>query len=46
MILTAGEQEYPDKFKQKKVYARGTFEDAEIVERGKNHSMALWKCNE
>ena len=26
--------------------SEGLFEDAEIVERVKNHPMALWKCKE
>ena len=44
MVLTAGEQKYLDKFEQKKYMPELLFEDAEIVERVKNHSMALWKC--
>ena len=46
MVLTAAEQEYLDKFEQKKYMPELLFDDAEIVERVKNHPMALWKCKE
>ena len=46
MALTANEQEYLDKFEQKKYMPELLFEDADIVERVKNHPMALWKCKE
>ena len=46
MVLTANEQEYLDKFEQKKYMPELLFDDAEIVKRVKNHPMALWKCKE
>lgn len=46
MILTPNEREYLEKFEQKKFMPELLFEDAEIVERVKNHPMALWKCKE
>lgn len=46
MVLTANEQEYLDKFEQKKYMPELLFDDVEIVERVKNHPMALWKCKE
>ncbi len=46
MVLTAKEQEYLDRFEQKKYMPELLFDDAEIVERVKNHPMALWKCKE
>lgn len=46
MILTAGEQEYLDKFEQKKYMPELLFEDVDIIERVKNHPMAVWKCKE
>ncbi len=46
MVLTVSEQEYLDKFEQKKYMPELLFENAGIVERVKNHPMALWKCKE
>lgn len=39
-------KEYLDRFEEKKYMPELLFEDAEIVERVKNHPMALWKCKE
>lgn len=46
MVLTTKEKEYFDRFEEKKYMPELLFEDAEIVERVKNHPMALWKCKE
>ena len=46
MVLTTKEKEYIDRFEEKKYMPELLFEDAEIVERVKNHPMALWKCKE
>lgn len=46
MVLTTKEKEYLDRFEEKKYIPELLFEDAEIVERVKNHPMALWKCKE
>ena len=46
MFSTANEQEYLDKFDQKKYMPELLFDDVEMVERVKNHPMALWKCKE
>ena len=46
MVLTTKEKEYLDRFEEKKYMPELLFEDAEIVERVKNHPMALWKCKE
>ena len=39
-------KEYFDRFEEKKYMPELLFEDVEIVERVKNHPMALWKCKE
>ncbi len=46
MILSEEEQEYLDKFEQKKYMPELLFDTAEIIERVKNHPMALWRCKE
>ncbi len=46
MVLTTKEKEYLDRFEAKKYMPELLFEDAEMVERVKNHPMALWKCKE
>ena len=46
MVLNTKEKEYIDRFEEKKYMPELLFEDAEIVERVKNHPMALWKCKE
>lgn len=46
MILSTDEQEYLDRFEQKKYMPKLLFDNAEIIERVKNHPMALWKCKE
>jgi hypothetical protein len=46
LVLTAKEQGYLDKFEQKKYMPELLFDDADIIERVKNHPMALWKCKE
>lgn len=45
MVLTPGEKEYIDRFKQGEYVPGLLFEDEEIVNRIKNHPMALWKVN-
>lgn len=44
MMLQDGEKEYMDRFISKEYRPELLFEDYEIVERIKNHPMALWKC--
>lgn len=44
MILTDSEKEYLEKFEAKQYHPELLFEDEEIVERIKNHPMAIWKC--
>jgi hypothetical protein len=39
-------KEYLDRFEEKKYMPELLFEDVEIVERVRNHPMALWKCKE
>lgn len=46
MVLTNKEREYLDRFEEKKYMPGLLFEETEIVERVKNHPMALWKCKE
>ena len=44
MILTQKEQQYLDEFENKNYNPKLLFDDEEIVERIKEHPMALWKC--
>ena len=44
MQLTDQENEYIDRFIAKEYLPELLFEDKEIVDRIKNHPMALWKC--
>ena len=44
MMLQDGEKEYMDRFISKEYRPELLFGDYEIVERIKNHPMALWKC--
>ena len=44
MMLQDGEKEYMECFISKEYRPELLFEDYEIVERIKNHPMALWKC--
>jgi len=44
MRLTEREQEYVDRFIAKEYVPELLFDDAEIVERIKEHPMAIWKC--
>ena len=44
LVLTDKEQKYLDSFEQKKYKPELLFDDKEIVERVRNHPMALWKC--
>lgn len=46
LVLTDQEQEYLDSFEQKKYKPELLFDDKEIVDRVRNHPMALWKCKE
>ena len=44
MQLTEREQEYMDRFIAKEYVPNLLFDDVEIVERIKEHPMAIWKC--
>lgn len=44
MQLTEREQEYMDRFIEKEYTPELLFDDEEILERIKQHPMALWKC--
>ena len=44
MILTPNEKEYLDRFGAKEYRPELLFEDDSIVDRIKEHPMALWKC--
>ncbi len=46
MRLTEREQEYIDRFIAKEYVPELLFDDEEIVERIKEHPMALWKCQQ
>lgn len=46
MQLTEREQEYIDRFIAKEYVPELLFEDNEIVERIKEHPMAIWKCQQ
>ena len=46
LVLTDKEQKYLDCFEQKMYKPELLFDDMEIVERVRNHPMALWKCRE
>lgn len=45
MKVTDEEMEYMERFIAKDYKPELLFEDTEIVERIRNHPMALWKCN-
>jgi len=45
MQLTEQENEYMDRFIAKDFAPELLFEDAAIVERLKEHPMAIWKCH-
>lgn len=44
MHLTEKEQEYMDRFIAKEYVPELLFDDAAMVERIKEHPMAIWKC--
>lgn len=46
LVLTDKEREYLENFEQKKYKPELLFDDKEMVERVRNHPMALWKCKE
>lgn len=46
MQLTEREQEYMDRFIAKEYVPELLFDDIEIVERIKEHPMAIWKCQQ
>lgn len=46
MQLTEREQEYMDRFIAKEYVPELLFDDKEIVERIKEHPMAIWKCQQ
>lgn len=45
MVLNQGDKEYIDRFMQGDYVPELLFDDAEIVNRIKNHPMAIWKVN-
>lgn len=45
MKLTEKEEEYMDRFVHKEYVPELLFEDEAIVERIRNHPMAIWKCH-
>lgn len=45
MQLTDKEREYIDRFVEKEYVPELLFDNEEIIERIKEHPMALWKCN-
>ena len=46
MIMTDSEKEYIYRFSKHEYQPELLFEDTEIVERIKDHPMAIWKCSE
>lgn len=44
MVLTESEKDYIQQFEEKRYKPELLFEDEAIVERIKNHPMAIWKC--
>lgn len=44
MKPTEAEMDYMERFIAKEYKPESLFEDAEIVERLRDHPMALWKC--
>lgn len=46
MKPTEAEMDYMERFIAKEYKPELLFEDTEIVERIRNHPMALWKCND
>ena len=46
LVLSDQEKEYLDSFAQKKYRPELLFDDKQIVDRVRNHPMALWKCKE
>ena len=45
MMLTDNEKQFVEKFNQKLYHPELLFDEHEIVERIKNHPMAIWKCS-
>ncbi|MEZ3434343.1 MAG: nucleotidyl transferase AbiEii/AbiGii toxin family protein [Lachnospiraceae bacterium] len=46
MILTADEQDFLRKFREKKYCSELLFDDEQVIRRVSNHPMALWKIQE
>lgn len=44
MIITDKEREYMEQFEKKVYKPELLFDEAEVIERIKNHPMAIWKC--
>ena len=44
LILTDSEKEYLERFEAKKYHPELLFDDDDIVNRIRNHPMAIWKC--
>ena len=45
MMLTDDEKQFVEKFNQKLYHPELLFDEQEIVDRIKNHPMAIWKCS-
>jgi len=45
MMLTDNEKQFVEKFNQKLYHPELLFDEHEIVDRIKNHPMAIWKCS-
>lgn len=46
MVLTADEQDFLRKFREKKYCPELLFDDEQVIRRVSNHPMALWKIQE
>ena len=44
MILSEKENEYMNMFRSKEYRPELLFDDASVIERIREHPMALWKC--
>jgi len=45
MLLSDNEKLFVEKFNKNKYHPELLFDELEIVDRIKNHPMAIWKCN-
>lgn len=46
MVLTADEQDFLRKFRDKEYYPELLYDDEQVIRRINNHPMALWKIQE